>query len=397
MEHLLATAEARSGIDRQTIAAQTLFVSHETYTPARGGSAAAEVHALRHVFGPRAQEVVVANTKGFTGHPMGAGIEDVVAVKALETGVVPPVANFREPDPELGTLHLSQGGSYPVEYALRLGAGFGSQIAMTLIRRVPPPGGVRPAPDALGFAHRIADRATWQSWLDAISGHPGADARGGAPHAAGEGRGAAGRGDGAGPGAPTRCGVGAASRAGSAPGAAGGACARRRPRRRRSRAPIAPAAAAEDEVRERVLALVAEKTGYPRDMLDLDLDLEADLGIDTVKQAEVFASIREAYGIPRDDKLRLRDFPTLAHVIGFVRDRRPDLAAAPPRGAADHGTRRPAAHGVRLQRRALRRPPPRATTRCASACWPSSPTRPATRATCSISTSTSRPISASTP
>ena len=47
---------------------------------------------------------------------------------------------------------------------------------------------------------------------------------------------------------------------------------------------------------ERVLAIVAEETGYPADLLDLDLDLEADLGIDTVKQAEVFAAIREAYG-----------------------------------------------------------------------------------------------------
>ena len=41
---------------------------------------------------------------------------------------------------------------------------------------------------------------------------------------------------------------------------------------------------------------MAEQTGYPADMLDLDLDLEADLGIDTVKQAEVFARIREATG-----------------------------------------------------------------------------------------------------
>jgi NAD(P)-dependent dehydrogenase (short-subunit alcohol dehydrogenase family)/acyl carrier protein len=74
---------------------------------------------------------------------------------------------------------------------------------------------------------------------------------------------------------------------------------------------------------------VAEKTGYPKDMLDLDLDLEADLGIDTVKQAEMFAAIRSTYNIERDENLKLRDFPTLAHVIGFARDRRPDLAAAP--------------------------------------------------------------------
>ena len=83
-----------------------------------------------------------------------------------------------------------------------------------------------------------------------------------------------------------------------------------------------------DAVKERVLAIVAEKTGYPPDMLDLDLDLEADLGIDTVKQAEMFAAIREAYDIPRDDKLKLRDFPTLAHVIQFVHDRRPDRDAS---------------------------------------------------------------------
>src|SRR4029077_11700746 len=85
-----------------------------------------------------------------------------------------------------------------------------------------------------------------------------------------------------------------------------------------------------DSVKERVLALVVEKTGYPKDMLDLDLDLEADLGVDTVKQAEMFAAIREIYSIPRDENRKLRDYPTLAHVIRFVYDSRPDLATASP-------------------------------------------------------------------
>ena len=49
---------------------------------------------------------------------------------------------------------------------------------------------------------------------------------------------------------------------------------------------IEPAA---DPLTERIVNLVADQTGYPADMLDLDLDLEADLGIDTVKQAETFA------------------------------------------------------------------------------------------------------------
>jgi NAD(P)-dependent dehydrogenase (short-subunit alcohol dehydrogenase family)/acyl carrier protein len=104
--------------------------------------------------------------------------------------------------------------------------------------------------------------------------------------------------------------------------------------------PLVPPAAApapavvEDAVKARVMAIVAEKTGYPSDMLDADLDLEADLGIDTVKQAETFAAVREAYGIPRDEKLKLRDFPTLARVVDFVYDHRPDLKAAPAPAAA---------------------------------------------------------------
>ena len=87
------------------------------------------------------------------------------------------------------------------------------------------------------------------------------------------------------------------------------------------------AGGAADPVTARVLELVSSQTGYPPDMLDLDLDLEADLGVDTVKQAETFAAIRDEYTIERDDNLALRDYPTLADVIRFVRERRPDLAA----------------------------------------------------------------------
>ena len=51
MEDLIVQAERRWGIDRHAIAPHTVFISHETYTPARGGSAQAEIDALRHVFG----------------------------------------------------------------------------------------------------------------------------------------------------------------------------------------------------------------------------------------------------------------------------------------------------------------------------------------------------------
>jgi acyl transferase domain-containing protein/NAD(P)-dependent dehydrogenase (short-subunit alcohol dehydrogenase family)/acyl carrier protein len=313
MEKLVATAERKHGLDRRAMARELAFISHETYTPARGGSAAAEVFALRKTFGSSVGDLVVANTKGFTGHPMGVGVEDAVAVKILERQVVPPVPNFREPDPELGTLNLSKGGHYPVTFALRLAAGFGSQIAMSLFRRVP------------DVEQRIANQASYDGWLSEVSGYarPSLEVRQRTLRIKDEGQ-------------PSREPAPSRWQPGSTPVATIAAAAPL------STAPVAkpsavpaptapivgpaepvPAAAPAaplptESVLEKVLAIVSEKTGYPRDMLDLDLDLEADLGIDTVKQAEVFAMVREAYNIPRQDNLKLRDYPTLRHVVGFV-------------------------------------------------------------------------------
>jgi acyl transferase domain-containing protein/NAD(P)-dependent dehydrogenase (short-subunit alcohol dehydrogenase family) len=335
MESLVAKAEAGGGISRQQIAPQTVFVSHETYTPARGGSASAEIHALRGVFGEVADRIVIANTKGFTGHAMATGIEDVVAVKALETGCVPPVANFKEVDPELGRLNLSKGGGYPLEYAIHLGAGFGSQISMMLLHWVKTKDGIRRSPNALGYAYRIADETAWSAWLNGIAGRTAADLE--VVHRTLRVRDHA---------AIARVAeVAEASRPATKNPAVQPPAT---PIDKAKPVPIKVAAAkvevsvaapapseppksatTADPVKEKVLALVAEKTGYPVDMLDLDLDLEADLGVDTVKQAEVFASIREAYNIPRDENRKLRDYPTLAHVIRFVYDERPDLAATP--------------------------------------------------------------------
>jgi acyl transferase domain-containing protein/NAD(P)-dependent dehydrogenase (short-subunit alcohol dehydrogenase family) len=346
MEDLVAKAEARTGIQRSEIAPRTVFVSHETYTPARGGSAAAEIHALRRVFGKAADQIVIANTKGFTGHAMGAGVEDVLAVKALETGVVPPVANFKEVDPELGNLNLSKGGAYPVEYALRLGAGFGSQISMTLLRWVPTKGGVRRSPHALGYDYRISDRDVWNSWLSRVTGRPSADLEVVCRTLRVRDQKPSGKVTEAAPkvaetpvARPTLEATQPAPTVTVKPAAAlPKTVAPNLNSQVITSAPLAPTAAPKPaavegdsvSVKERILALVVEKTGYPKDMLDLDLDLEADLGVDTVKQAEMFAAIREIYNIPRDENRKLRDYPTLGHVIRFVHEKRPDLASPAP-------------------------------------------------------------------
>ena len=314
-------------------------------------------HALRRVFGDVADRVVIANTKGFTGHAMATGIEDVVAVKALETGCVPPVANFKEVDPELGQLNLSKGGAYPIEYAIHLGAGFGSQISMMLLHWMKTKDGKRPSPNALGYTYRIADSSAWSAWLSGVAGRPVNDlevvhrtlrVRDQGPAALVSGVASKSRTATATTTVPTRAPQTpppmpavttkpvpsplstVTERAPKVQVAA--------PASSVASAPPKPATKSDpkdntlektDPVKERVLALVVEKTGYPKDMLDLDLDLEADLGVDTVKQAEMFAAIREIYNIPRDESRKLRDYPTLAHVIRFVYEKRPDLAAAP--------------------------------------------------------------------
>jgi len=315
MEKLLKTAEARYGIVRSQIAAETMFVSHETYTPARGGSAAAEIHALRDAFGKQANQVIIANTKGFTGHTMGVGIEDVVAVKALEYGIVPPIANIHEgfePDPELGDLNLSHGGPYPLQYSLRLGAGFGSQIAMTLLRKIP-------------RQRERVDKAIYDRWLAHVSGYPSTELevsqrtlhiknQGVPARKPGASRWQYGQG-------PTLWADKAASTSSASTGQSVPAT---QPVETKPVVvfpqPVAAQPADTEAIQAFVLSVVSEKTGYPMEVLALDLDLEADLGIDTVKQAELFASIRTQYGIARREDLRLSDYNTLAKVIGFVRD-----------------------------------------------------------------------------
>ncbi len=329
MQRVVAQAEERYGLHAADLIGKLMFMSHETYTPARGGSAAAEIHALRHTFGDKANQVIIANTKGFTGHAMAVGIEDVVAIKALQHGVVPPIAHLDgefEPDPDLGDLNLSRGGAYPVQYALRLGAGFGSQIAMALFRLIP------------GQGERI-DRAVYQRWLDGISGYDAAELEvhqhtlrirqtnlPQRPPATSTWQ--FGQGPSAWAAAPEE--VGPVNE--PAEGITTREPVYKEPQKvEPSRATIKDPG---DEVVKRfVLDLVSEKTGYPVEMLDLNLDLEADLGIDTVKQAELFAAVREQYGIARREDLRLVDYNTLQKVIDFVHDsRRPAEKETAPQG-----------------------------------------------------------------
>lgn len=61
----------------------------------------AETNAVKIAFGDAASRVSLSSTKPMTGHLLGAAgsVEFIIALMALEHGVVPPTINLREPDP----------------------------------------------------------------------------------------------------------------------------------------------------------------------------------------------------------------------------------------------------------------------------------------------------------
>lgn len=53
-----------------------------------------------------------------------------------------------------------------------------------------------------------------------------------------------------------------------------------------------------EELTARLLQVVSERTGYPAETLDLDLNLEADLGIDSIKRIEILGNFQHLYASP---------------------------------------------------------------------------------------------------
>ena len=66
---------------------------------------------------------------------------------------------------------------------------------------------------------------------------------------------------------------------------------------------------------------VVEQTGYPEEMVELDADLEADLGIDSIKKAQMLGELAEQLNVKINisEDMSLDDFPTLRHITEFLR------------------------------------------------------------------------------
>jgi acyl carrier protein len=70
---------------------------------------------------------------------------------------------------------------------------------------------------------------------------------------------------------------------------------------------------------ETLLAIVSEKTGYPTEMLELEMDMEADLGIDSIRRVEILGAFQERFpDLPQPDPEDLTEVRTLGQIVDFL-------------------------------------------------------------------------------
>ncbi|EOD65780.1 type I polyketide synthase [Amycolatopsis vancoresmycina] len=87
------------------------------------------------------------------------------------------------------------------------------------------------------------------------------------------------------------------------------------------------------DVLSTVIGVISERTGYPPEMIAVDLDLEADLSIDSIKRTEIAGTLLSRLGLPADDRTDQlsRDRTAGALTTHLESWLSPAPAAAPPR------------------------------------------------------------------
>jgi acyl carrier protein len=96
-------------------------------------------------------------------------------------------------------------------------------------------------------------------------------------------------------------------------------------------APVTTVQPAQDDVQQAMFAIVAEKTGYPVDMLEAGMSLDADLGIDSIKRVEILSALQDALPqLPAVDASEMSALQTLGDIADyFAAQAGPVVAAAP--------------------------------------------------------------------
>ena len=98
-----------------------------------------ETLAIKKVLGEHAGRVAISSTKSMTGHLLGAagGIESVICVKAIQTGMIPPTINLDDPDPDCDLDYVPKvARKASLKVVLSNNLGFGGQNAAAVFRAV---------------------------------------------------------------------------------------------------------------------------------------------------------------------------------------------------------------------------------------------------------------------
>src|SRR5208283_3469735 len=92
---------------------------------------------------------------------------------------------------------------------------------------------------------------------------------------------------------------------------------------------------------EVLLQVVAEKTGYPVEMLELDMQLDDDLGIDSIKRVEILSALQDRLPeAPAVKPEHLGALRTLRRIADFLAQQPAGQeAASPPSGVTIHASR----------------------------------------------------------
>jgi nodulation protein E len=104
------------------------------------GNDPVESSAIRDVFGAHADKIGVSSTKSMHGHALGAAgaLEAIATILALHHGILPPTANYNEPDPECDLDYIpNKARALRVEAALSNSFAFGGLNAVIAFRAFP--------------------------------------------------------------------------------------------------------------------------------------------------------------------------------------------------------------------------------------------------------------------
>ena len=84
-------------------------------------------------------------------------------------------------------------------------------------------------------------------------------------------------------------------------------------------APVSNGAVDTSKMEAALMEVVSEKTGYPAEMLELNMDMEADLGIDSIKRVEIFGALTAQNPSMSDiNPNELTELRTLGEIVDYV-------------------------------------------------------------------------------